>query len=90
MVLPLSKGENVLGFDCLSVGEGCSLSPEWPELGDNGGAHGTTPVKPIVLPLYLPLCAPSHPIEIVEGSYLGEGVMITASQAHAIHTIKQK
>ena len=35
-----------------------------------------------VLPLYLPPCAPSHPIEIVEG------VMITASQAHTIHTIK--
>ena len=27
--------------------DGCSLSPELPQLGDNGGAHGTTPVKPI-------------------------------------------
>ena len=27
--------------------EGCSLSPEWPEQGDNGRPHGTTPVKPI-------------------------------------------
>ena len=34
-------------FGCVSVVEGCSLTPEWPELGDNGGAHGTSPVKPI-------------------------------------------
>ena len=34
-------------YGCLSVLEGCSLSPEWPELGDKGGAHGTSPVKPI-------------------------------------------
>ena len=33
----------------------------------------------VVLPLYLPPCAPSHPIKIVEGPYLGEGVMIIAS-----------
>ena len=38
--------------------------------------------------LYLPPCAPSHPIEIVEGPCLGEGVMITASQAPGqAHTI---
>ena len=24
-----------------------TLSPEWPQMGDNGGAHGSTPVKPI-------------------------------------------
>ena len=24
------------------------MSPEWPELGDNGGTHGTSPVKPII------------------------------------------
>ena len=41
-----------------------------------------------VLPPDLPLCAPSQPIEIVEGPYLGEGVMIIASQAHTIHTFK--
>ena len=34
-------------FGCLSVVEGCSLSPQWAQLGDNGGAHGTSPVKPI-------------------------------------------
>ena len=27
--------------------EGSSLSPELAQLGDNGGAHGTTPLKPI-------------------------------------------
>ena len=37
-------------FGCLSVVEGCSLSPEWPEQGDDGRAHGTTPVKPIYRP----------------------------------------
>ena len=47
MVFPLSKGGNVLGFWLLISGGGCSLSPEWPKLGDNGGAHGTSPVKPI-------------------------------------------
>ena len=47
MVLPLSKGGNVLGFWLLISGGGCSLSPEWPKLGGNGGAHGTSPVKPI-------------------------------------------
>ena len=52
MVLPLSKGENVLDFGCLSVVEGCSLSPEWAQLEDNGGAHGTSPVKPIVAGLH--------------------------------------
>ena len=39
-----------------------------------------------VLPLYLPLCAPSHPIELVEGPCSGEGVMITTIQAHTIYT----
>ena len=36
------------GFGWLRLAEGCGLSPEWPQLGDNGGAHGATPVKPIV------------------------------------------
>ena len=37
----------MLGFWLVITVEGCSLSPEWALLGDNGGAHGTTPVKPI-------------------------------------------
>ena len=40
-----------------------------------------------VLPLYLPLCAPSHPIETVEGPSKGEGVMINASHTHTKYTI---
>ena len=47
MVLPLSKGGNVLGFWLLISGGWCSLSPKRPKLGDNGGAHCTSPVKPI-------------------------------------------
>ena len=39
-------------FGWLSVVEGSSLSPEWPKLGDNGGAHGTSPVKPIAVSQY--------------------------------------
>ena len=35
------------GFGWFITVEGCSLSPEWALLEDNGGAHGTTPVKPI-------------------------------------------
>ena len=45
--------------------------------------NSTSPLA--VLPLYLPPCAPSHPIEIVEGPCLGEGVMITASQVSIVH-----
>ena len=48
--------------------------------------HAPSPLT--VLPPYLLLCVPFHPIEIVEGPCLGEGVMITASQSHTICTIK--
>ena len=51
-------------FGCLSVLEGCSLSPEWPELGDNGGAHGTSPMKPII-------CQPYHPCVYSTLIYVG-------------------
>ena len=37
-------------FGWLLLAEGSSLSPEWPQLGDNGSAHGATPVNPIVNP----------------------------------------
>ena len=47
VTLTLKNRENVGFFGCLSLAEGCSLSPECPQLGDNGGAHGTSPVKPI-------------------------------------------
>ena len=70
-------------------------------LPDHQGAHRSQRQLPLylspshpapsplaVLPPYLLLCAPSQPIEIVEGPYLGEGVMIIASQAHTIHTFK--
>ena len=36
----------------------------------------TAPSPLTVLPLCLPLCAPSHPLQIVEGPYLGEGVIV--------------
>ena len=47
VTLTLKNREKVGGFWLyISLAEGSSLSPECPQLGDNGGAHGTTPVKP--------------------------------------------
>ena len=45
-LLPNSR-QKVVGFWLVITVEGCSLSPKWALPGDNGGAHGTTPVKPI-------------------------------------------
>ena len=36
MRLPLSNGQKVVGFWLVMTGGGCSLSPKWPQLGDNG------------------------------------------------------
>ena len=47
MRLLLNSRHKVLGFWLVITVEGCSLSPQWVLPGDNGGAHGTTPVKPI-------------------------------------------
>ena len=58
MRLLLNSRQKVVGFWLVITVEGCSLSPAWALLGDNGGAHGTTPVKPIGRPwlAFISLC----------------------------------
>ena len=46
MRLLLNSRQKVVGFWLVITVEGCSLSPERTLLGDNGGAHGPTPMKP--------------------------------------------